>query len=165
MKTHFSIFLTVVLALSFSLLLLGMAGCAAHRDIHQTLRSNFQAPEGSPVLLAAYQPWFGKPSHINVGYSSQDRVVLANQITKAKALGIGGFVVNWYGPGKDFEDRAYATLQNVAGENDFKVALMYDEPEDRADRVTSETISDLQYAYDHYIGPAAIQPSSAYLRY
>ena len=28
------------------------------------------------MLLAAYQPWFGKPSHINVGYSSQDRVVL-----------------------------------------------------------------------------------------
>jgi hypothetical protein len=166
MKKHSSVLPLVLCVLLSGLLLAGIAGCAAHRaDMHQTLRSNFQAPEGSPMLLAAYQPWFGKPSHINVGYSSQDRVVLQNQITKAKALGIGGFVVNWYGPGKDFEDRAYATLQGVAAENDFKVALMYDEPEDRADRVTSETISDLQYAYDHYIGPAAIQPSSAYLRY
>jgi len=147
------------------LLALGIAGCVAHKDIHQTLRSSFHPPEGSPVLLAAYQPWFGRPGHINVGYSSQDRVVLANQITKAKTLGIGGFVVNWYGPRKDFEDRSYALLQQLAGENDFKVALMYDDPDDRPGDLTADTISDLQYAYEHYIARNSTVPSSVYLRY
>src|SRR3954466_8024074 len=151
--------------LALALLALGIAGCAAHRDIHQTLRSNFQAPEGSPMLLAAYQPWFGKPSHINVGYSSQDRVVLQNQITKAKTLGIGGFVVNWYGPRKDFEDRSYSLLQQLAVENDFKGPLMDDEPDDRPGDITNDTINDLQYAYEHYIAQNSSAPSGSYLRY
>ncbi|MBI2677379.1 MAG: hypothetical protein HYX28_01210 [Candidatus Koribacter versatilis] len=165
MKTSYSVLPPGLRVLLFSLLSLAVAGCSAHRDIHQTLRSNFQAPEGSPMLLAAYQPWFGRPGHINVGYSSQDRVVLANQITKAKALGIGGFVVNWYGPRKDFEDRSYSLLQQLAAENDFKVALMYDEPDDRPGDVTDDTIRDLQFGYEHYIAQNASVPSAAYLRY
>jgi len=155
----------LLLLLGSALLALLVAGCATRRDPQQTLRSNFRAPEGSPILLAAYQPWFGRPGHINVGYSSQDRVVLDNQVTKAKTLGIGGFVVNWYGPRKDFEDRAYGLLQQIASESDFKVALMYDEPDDRPGDVTNDTISDLQYAYEHYIGQNSTVPAGSYLRY
>ena len=62
-------------------------------------------------MLAAYQPWFGKPSHIDVGYSSQDRVDIEQQIEKAKQLGISAFVVNWYGARHDFEDKAYTLMQ------------------------------------------------------
>lgn len=123
-----------------------------------------QAPEVSPVLLAAYQPWFGKPSHIDVGYSSLDRVTQQKQIEEAKRLGISAFVVNWYGPGKDFEDRAYATLQQTAAANNFRVALQYDEHGD-SNRSTEQAISDLRYAYDRYMGPSAIVPTSAYLTY
>jgi hypothetical protein len=145
--------------MSFSL-----AGCSQKKDIHQTLRSNFAAtPAQLPQVIAAYQPWFGKHSHMNVGYSSQDRVVLERQIEQAKGLGISAFVVNWYGPGKDFEDRSYALLQQLASQHNFFTALMYDEPEDIA-RSTEDTIRDLDYAYRHYIGPEA--PSrSAYLQY
>lgn len=117
------------------------------------------------MLLAAYQPWFGRPGHIDVGYSTLDRVVLMNQITKAQELGIGGFVVNWYGPRKDFEDRSYALLQQVAAERDFKITLMYDEPDDRPGDVTQDTLNDLQYAYDHYIGQHSTVPREVYLRY
>jgi hypothetical protein len=142
---------------------LAVAGC--HKaDLHQTLRQNFQPPAGGPVMLAAYQPWFGKSSHINVGYSTQDVVTLDKQIAQAKNLGIEGFVVNWYGPEKDFENRSYAMLQRAAADNGFKVALMYDEPDD-VGRSTDDTIQDLQYAYDHYIGPRADDSSRAYLRY
>jgi Glycosyl hydrolase family 71 len=143
---------------------MSLAGCAQKRDIHQTLRTSFVAtPAQQPQILAAYQPWFGKPSHINVGYSSHDRVVLERQIEQAKSLGITGFVVNWYGPGKDFEDRSYAMLQQLASQHNFYTALMYDEPED-VSRSTDETIRDLEYAYGHYIGPQA-EGRSAYLTY
>ena len=120
-------------------------------------------PERWPLLLAAYQAWFGLPGHMDVGYSSVDRVVLEKQVTKAKEMGISGFVINWYGPRKDFEDRAYAMLQDIAGRQDFKVALMYDEDTGDADQATEAAISDLHYAYVRYIGPAASYPREAYL--
>ena len=79
------------------------------------------------MMLAAYLPWFGRPGHINVGYSSQDRVVMEKQIEKARQLGISAFVVNWYWAHHDFEDKAYTLMQGVAADNNFEVALMYDE--------------------------------------
>ena len=80
-----------------------------------------------PTMLAAYLPWFGQPGHINVGYSSQDRVVIEKQIDEAKQLGIAAFVVNWYGQHHTFEDKAYTLMQQAASEKQFKVAIMYDE--------------------------------------
>jgi len=71
------------------------SACHKSADLRQTLNAaQLQAPEGSPKVLAAYQPWFGHPNHMNVGYSSQDPQVLADQVTKAKSLGIAAFIVN-----------------------------------------------------------------------
>ncbi len=148
-----------------ALLLVGVA-CTSKTDLHKTLKANtFQPMRGGPVLLAAYQPWFGRGGHINVGYSSQDRVVLGRQISEAKNLGIEGFVVNWYGPRKDFEDSSYERLQEEAAQSDFKVAIMYDEDDSGEGNSTKTTISDLQYAYEHYIGPQARVSNAPYLRY
>lgn len=133
-------------------------------NFNQTLHENFQVPSNSPVLLAAYQPWFGRPGHINVGYNSQDPVVLQKQITKAKSLGIDAFVVNWYGPHHTFEDHAYQALQQTAAENDFHTALMYDEDTTDPENAAGVVIDDLQYAYEHYIGPNA-PTHNAYLRF
>jgi hypothetical protein len=145
---------------------MSLAGCTHRRDVQHTLRSqNFQAPDAWPELLAAYQPWFGRPGHIDVGYNSQDRVVLQRQIQEARNLGIHGFVVNWYGPRHAFEDHAYMDLQQEAAQRDFRVALMYDEDTDDPGHSTEQTISDLQYAFDHYIGPEADSSRTAYLRY
>lgn len=149
----------------FPVLALLLAGCSSRTDFHQTLRTaNVQSLNGGPVLLAAYQPWFGREGHMDVGYSTQDPEVLRRQVREAKDLGIAGFVVNWYGPSKDFEDRSYAKLQAIAAEGDFKVSLMYDEHVDDPQRATEEAINDLQYAYDRYIGPAAPNRDS-YLLY
>ena len=117
------------------------------------------------MMLAAYLPWFGQPGHINVGYSSQDRVVLQKQIEQAKQLGIAAFVVNWYGQRHHFEDTAYSLMQQVAAENSFKVAIMYDEDDSDPAGETDAIISDLQYAYDHYIGSHAVVPRDSYLQY
>ena len=68
------------------------AGC--HRTgVHSPLDANAFVGEGGqqqPTMLAVYLPWFGQPGHINVGYSSQDRVVMEKQIDQAKQLGICG---------------------------------------------------------------------------
>jgi len=133
--------------------------------VRSSLNAAIKAPSGSPRVLAAYQPWFGTSKHINVGYSSQDPKVLANQIQEAKNLGINGFVVNWYGPRKPFENESYQLMQKAAADNNFKVALMYDEDTSYAGQATDAVLVDLQYAYDRYIGPNALATRSAYLRY
>ncbi len=140
---------------------------ACHRtDLRASLAANsFAGGSGQPTMLAAYLPWFGRPGHINVGYSSQDRVVMEKQIDEAKQLGIAAFVVNWYGPHHDFEDKAYTLMQEVAGEKSFSVAVMYDEDDSDPASATDNVVSDLQYAYDHYIGPHAVVPREAYLHY
>jgi hypothetical protein len=56
-------------------------------------------------------------------------------------------------------------MQQVASERNFKVAIMYDEADTDASAETDVIISDLQYAYDHYIGPQAVVPRGAYLTY
>lgn len=135
-------------------------------DLHSQLRSNLRPPQSNePILLAAYQPWFGRSNHIKVGYSSQDPNVIHRQIREAQDLGISGFVVNWYGPRDEFEDKAYALLQNAAAQSNFNTALMYDEDVSAAGPATDKVIVDLQYAYDKYIGPNAIPSRNAYLRF
>jgi len=147
----------------FLALLCILAGCA--RPNPRESLATMQAPAGSPTLLAVYQPWFGNPAHINVGYSCHDPNVLSEQIARAKDMNIGGFVVNWYGPRKEFEDRSFGLLEQAAAGTDFKIAAQYDEAVDHPGYDTDAVIVDLQYLYDRYIGPEAGPSRSAYLRY
>lgn len=141
------------------------SACHRSTDIRSSLQAAVQAPAGSPKVLAAYQPWFGNHNHVDVGYSSQAPKVLDEQIVKAKELGISGFVVNWYGPRKPFEDKSYSLLQNAAAQDGFTTAIMYDEDTDNPSSSTDAVVVDLQYAYDRYIGPHAVASRSAYLRF
>lgn len=145
-----------------TLLSMSLAGCA-QKDVSHALKSGHFAPE-STTVLAVYEAWFGEGDHIDVGYSCHDKVVLQKQVEQAKNMGITGFVVDWYGTSKPFIDGSFASLQEVAAANDFKVALMYDEIEDDASHMTENAISHLDYAYQHYIGPNAPAHDS-YLTY
>lgn len=151
---------------ALTLLCLALLGCG-RPDLRRSLLAAQPRPleQGGPMLLAIYQPWFGQKHHLDVGYSSHDPKVLKQQIEKAKAMGISGFVVNYYGPRKEFEDRSYALLQRLAHENGFKVAMQYDEAVDSPQAETDAVIVDLQSAYDHYIAPHAPAHREAYLRY
>jgi hypothetical protein len=144
------------------LALLASIGCHTS-DLHRALKENVNPAQGGPVVLAVYEPWFGDSDHIDVGYSSHDRVVLAKQVEQAQNLGIAAFVVDWYAQRKPFLDTTFALLQQTAAEKNFKVALMYDEPEDSGDPTTA-AITALDYAYNKYIGPTAPN-RSAYLTY
>jgi hypothetical protein len=145
------------------LLLILCGGCAHKADLRASLQRAI--PQSGPELLAVYQPWFGTPEHIGVGYSSQDRVVVQRQIEQARSLGMAGFLVNWYGPHKEFMDRSYALLQQLAAASEFHVAIQYDEAVYDRSHETEAVAADLQYAYDHYIGPGAGASRTAYLRY
>ena len=143
-------------------LVLLMAGCA--RPSPKESLMSVPAPTG-PALLAVYQPWFGNGEHIDVGYTCHDPAVLERQIARARDLNISGFVVNWYGPRKQFEDQTFAMLQQASAKDGFKIAVQYDEAVDHPGYATDAVIVDLQYLYDRYISPNAGPARSAYLRY
>lgn len=108
----------------------------------------------SPQILALYEPWFGHPNHISVGYSSHDPAELRKQIHKAKELGISAFVVDWYGDRDPFNARTYELLQPLAAEEKFHIAMMYDET-DAEDGATDEAIAEFTMFRDTYLSATA----------
>ncbi|MFP5227716.1 MAG: hypothetical protein ACLGXA_08785 [Acidobacteriota bacterium] len=118
-------------------------------------------PGISPRILALYEPWFGHPQHISVGYSSHDPAELHKQIRAAKKMGIYAFVVDWYGDRDAFNARTYELLQPIAAQEHFHIAMMYDET-DHPDGATDEAIADFTTFRDSFLAPNA-PGSSAYL--
>lgn len=129
------------------------------------LRRNVPATLSPTRTLAVYEPWFGHPRHISVGYSSSDPSVVQHQIEEAKTLGISGFVVDWYGEREPLLDRNYALLQRTAAEKDFQVAMMYDESTgENGEPATEQTLQELAQFQKAYL--SADSPGhSAYLTY
>ncbi len=146
-----------------ALLLLAFESCT-HTGLHRTL-SQVPAPAVDPAkILAVYEPWFGHPQHINVGYSSQDPLTLKRQIAEAKKLGISGFVVDWYGDREPYIDKSYALLQSIASEEHFQVAMMYDESNQETDMATDDALVALDSFRETYLAPEA-RGRQAYLTY
>ncbi len=136
----------------------------SHANARNITLKDVPASPGSPRVVADYQPWFGDPDHIDVGYSSQDPNVLRKQIESARNMGIYAFAVDWYGPRRPFLDRSTALLQRIASEQHFHVALMYDETQDDNGHGTDEAMEAMELAYQKYIGPKAAG-RDAYLMY
>ncbi len=110
----------------------------------------YKAVNGSPDVLAVYEGWFGHPKHIAIGYSSHDPAEIARQMKEARAMGITGFVVDWYGDRQPFIDRSYQLVQEQAEKNKFKVAMMYDETNQEGG-ATDEAIADFTMFHDTYL--------------
>jgi hypothetical protein len=143
-------------------LLLLLQGCT-HTTLLST-RSPVPSPPAYPRLLAVYEPWFGHPRHIAVGYSSQDPLEIRKQIDQAKNLGIAGFVVDWYGDREPFIDRSYALVQSIAAEKQFKVAMMYDESDGQEEQATDDALAAFRKFNETYLVADAIG-RQAYLTY
>jgi hypothetical protein len=137
-------------------------GCSSP-GADQPPRLKYRATGSSPEILALYEPWFGHPKHISVGYSSHDPVVLRNQIHEAAAMGISAFVLDWYGDRQPFIDTSYALMQSIAAKQNFHVAMIYDET-DEEDGATDEAIADFTMFHEAYLSPKA-PGSQAYLTY
>jgi hypothetical protein len=134
-------------------LLVFFQGCT-HSGVNRALRQNVPASQTPTRVLAVYEPWFGHPQHISVGYSSQDPVVLRKQMDEAKNMGISGFVVDWYGDREPFLDHSYALLQSIASEKNFHIAMMYDETDEENPQVaTEDTLAAFDKFHDRYLGP------------
>ncbi len=149
---------------AYVLLVSSMPSACNHPSPRNLALKDLPDASGNPKILADYQPWFGDPDHIDVGYSSQDPSVLRKQVESARNMGIYAFVVDWYGPRRPFLDRSAALLQRIASEQHFHIALMYDETQDDNGHATDDAMEAMDLAYKKYIGPSAAA-RDAYLRY
>jgi hypothetical protein len=156
MVHRYSFFTTALLTFSF--------GICFHNGSHQAFADNSSSAGNPTKVLAVYEPWFGHPQHIDVGYSSQDPITLKKQILQARKQGISGFIVDWYGDREPFIDKSYALLQAIAGGQHFNVAMMYDETDKDADEATDDAITSLDDFHDKYLAADA-RGSNAYLTY
>jgi hypothetical protein len=153
------------LAVLFLLLFQGCTHVNSDRVLQESLPAMQASTQNMTRMLAVYEPWFGHPSHMSVGYSSTDPETLRRQIDQAKTLGISGFVVDWYGHREPLLDRSYALLQSVSVEKNFQIAMMYDESRATdAETATDETISELEQFRNSYLSPDA-PGRQAYLTY
>src|SRR5215469_6578359 len=130
---------------------------------NQPVPLKYKASGTTPQVIALYEAWFGHPSHMNVGYSSQDPAEIASQIQRAKAQGISAFVVDWYGDREPFIEKSYSVIQNTTAKRKFQVAMMYDET-DHDDGATDEAIADFTVFHDTYLSPKS-PGHEAYLTY
>jgi hypothetical protein len=125
--------------------------------------------QDTPLVLAAYQAWFGL-GHAFTPYISIDPAVISRHITAALARGIDGFVVDWYGPqvgasndiDRQFIDEATAELLRQSGTSGFYTALMYDEGTvwytgAPTTEYTSRVIADLLYARQYFTMPGYLR--------
>lgn len=111
------------------------------------------SPASNPVpTLAYYYIWFdsnswdrAKTDYPLLGkYTSDDRAVMRKHIQWAKAAGIDGFIVSW--KSTDVLNRRLEQLTEVAEEEDFKLAIIYQGLDFERDPLPVQKISaDLDY--------------------
>lgn len=95
---------------------------------------NLLPPGAHPFIFAHLQQWFQPGNtHANntgVAYDSSDPLTIAQQIRAAQAVGINGFIVDWYGPEavNPFGHQALKTLLLVASvlDSNFRIGVCVD---------------------------------------
>src|SRR6266496_6317046 len=97
------------------------AGNISKIDVHSLLY-----PGANTKIFAHLMLWWGKSSHINVGYISTDPVQVHRQITDMISRGIDGVVMVWYGPNNFIDKAAYAVMKEAETHPGFTFALMID---------------------------------------
>ena len=126
----------------------------SQRELKDALRVEVVVEElPSPrLVLAFYYPWYGNPagpsnrwfhwsgvSYEGIAsstdypllgpYDSWDSKVIRSHMVMAKAAGIDGFIVSWWGIGT-FEDEAFSRMLDIAAEEDFKLTIYYESVRD-----------------------------------
>jgi hypothetical protein len=127
-------------------------------DVHSLLY-----PGASTKVFAHLMLWWGKPSHINIGYNSTDPVQVHRQVTDMISRGIDGIVMVWYGPNNFIDKAAYAVMKEAETHPGFTFALMIDHGAILWDSCSGcnpqqALLAQLQYIEQTYF------PSPAYLR-
>ncbi len=119
-------------------------------------------------VLAAYYVWYGRPGRegwekvnrekreiantpqypVHGPYSSHDPTVIDSHIDLAKANGITGFAVSWWGTGEweSWVEQAFPLLLERAAKKDFKIAIYWEQAPGEGQFQIDRAVGELSYA-------------------
>jgi glycoprotein endo-alpha-1,2-mannosidase len=83
-------------------------------------------------------------------YKSDDVAIIDWHIDQAKAHGITGFVVSWFGKADQRIDGTLALLVERAEKKDFKIAVYWENQRDGGALMRQFAVDDLSYIVEHY---------------
>ena len=141
----------------------------AGRPTPKPPRAAFYTRE-SRLVLAQYFAWFDgdgwNDCNISAGdqpleaYSSDDPATIARHIEMARAVGLDGFLLHWFGPG-DRTDRNFETLLTRSQWRDFTSTIVFSyHIWHAAPTLTQQNIAEaIRYVMDRY----STQPNFLYL--
>lgn len=116
----------------------------------------------STKVYAALMGWFGKGSHIAVGYDSRNAAQVRKQLEDMKSRGIDGAILAWYGKNSYENATALALKAQAEAMSGFDFALMIDQGTLQWDSMglspTDALIAHLNYMADTYY------PSPVYMK-
>jgi hypothetical protein len=109
-------------------------------------------------LYVTLMGWFGKPDHMNVGYSSNDPAQIHRQVEDMISRGIQGAIMPWYGEANTVIDTATQLLRNEAeahaGQFEFAIrenqAALTAAAQSNGCDATDQLIADLTYVASQY---------------
>ncbi len=121
------------------------------------LRSLLYAGSTTKVYVT-WLGWFGGPSHINVGYNSDDAAQVHRQVEDMISRGVQGAIADWFGAAKTSTDHATMLLKAEAEAHpgQFEFAIMEDvgalgaAATSNGCDVTDQLIADLTYIAAQY---------------
>jgi hypothetical protein len=97
------------------------AGNVSKVDVHTLLYSG-----GMTKVYAHMVLWFGRSSHMNIGYSSSDPAQVKRQIDDMVSRGIDGVILDWYGPNNSMDQAAQLIMTQAESHPGFTFAIMVD---------------------------------------
>ncbi len=119
-------------------------------------------PGSTGRIYAAVMPWFGRPDHMSVGYTSSDPAKIADQVSDMLSRGIQGAVIPWYGASSLIQsDMAINFMQEAQSRGNFEFAIMIDVgalvayAQQNGCDVTSQLITDLNYIASTFYASSA----------
>lgn len=109
-------------------------------------------------MYVTWLGWFGGPSHISVGYNSDDAAQVHRQVEDMISRGVQGAIADWFGAAKTSTDHATMLLKNEAEahQGQFEFAIMEDvgalgaAASSNGCDVSDQLIADLTYIATQY---------------
>jgi hypothetical protein len=123
-------------------------GHVSKTDVHSLIPSR-------PDLrwFAHATPWFGSPSHINIGLNNNTTAYVAAMITDMKNRGFNGVVIDWYGQGHSTDGVTQKIKSYLASltNNTFTYIIMVDKGV-QGGMTTNNLVTQIQYCQNQYFG-------------
>jgi PKD repeat protein len=137
-------------------------GNAGPGNVSKSSIRNLLYPGSTTKIYAAVMPWFGRPDHMSIGYTSSAPAQIQAQISDMRSRGIQGAIIPWYGPDVSINSATAINFMDAAqSSGNFEFSIMIDVgallayAQQNGCDVTTQLVTDLNYIASTFYGSSA----------